>query len=185
MNAGIAYAVLADVLWGVFPVYFKALQHVAAPEILAHRMVWSLAFVAAVLALRRRRDRLRHVLAAAGRVTALPLLAFAAGARGIPLSMAGLLQYVVAPALQLLLNVWLYREPVRTGRGARLQRDLDRAGDLYRRWPVAEMEAPAAGDTGAPGRLTRNTVTQWTASSSTSNSSVAFGGITSPAPQAP
>jgi hypothetical protein len=62
MNAGIACAVLAYVLWGVFPVYFKALQHVAATGILAHRMVWSLAFVAAVLALRRRWDWLREVL---------------------------------------------------------------------------------------------------------------------------
>jgi len=62
MNAGIAYAVLAYVLWGVFPVYFKALQHVGPTEILAHRMVWSLAFVAAVLALRRRFDWLHEVL---------------------------------------------------------------------------------------------------------------------------
>lgn len=266
MNAGIAYAVFAYVLWGVFPVYFKALQHVPATEILAHRMVWSLAFVAAVLALRRRWDwvaevlarpalvvrfaataalvsvnwgvyiwavnaghvvdaslgyfinplvnvaigalvlheRLRAaqwtavalaaagvawltwhagavpwigltlafsfaaygllrktaslgaaeglaletallapfalaylawlgadgasafgngpaatrwLLAAAGPVTALPLLAFAAGARRIPFSMLGLLQYI-APTLQLVLGVWLYREAFEPGKAA-------------------------------------------------------------------
>ncbi|MEO8171339.1 MAG: EamA family transporter RarD [Oxalobacteraceae bacterium] len=52
----------------------------------------------------------RWLLAAAGPITAIPLLLFAAGARRIPLSTLGLLQYI-APTLQLLLGVWLYREP--------------------------------------------------------------------------
>ncbi|MEO8408399.1 MAG: EamA family transporter RarD [Oxalobacteraceae bacterium] len=52
----------------------------------------------------------RWLLAAAGPITAIPLLLFAAGARRIPLSTLGFLQYI-APTLQLLLGVWLYREP--------------------------------------------------------------------------
>ena len=50
------------------------------------------------------------LLIAAGPITAVPLLLFAAGARRIPLSTLGLLQYL-APSLQLLLGVWLYDEP--------------------------------------------------------------------------
>lgn len=50
------------------------------------------------------------LLAAAGPITAIPLLLFAAGARRISLSLLGLLQYI-GPTLQLLLGVWLYREP--------------------------------------------------------------------------
>lgn len=50
------------------------------------------------------------LLALAGPLTALPLLLFGAGARRIPLSLLGLLQYV-SPTLQLLLGVWLYNEP--------------------------------------------------------------------------
>jgi chloramphenicol-sensitive protein RarD len=50
------------------------------------------------------------LLIAAGPITAFPLLLFAAGARRIPLSTLGLLQYL-APSLQLLLGVWLYNEP--------------------------------------------------------------------------
>jgi len=54
MNRGIAYASAAYLLWGVFPIYFKALQGVAPLEILAHRIVWSLVVCAALLlALRR------------------------------------------------------------------------------------------------------------------------------------
>jgi chloramphenicol-sensitive protein RarD len=54
MNRGIAYASAAYLLWGVFPIYFKALQGVAPLEILGHRIVWSLVVCAALLlALRR------------------------------------------------------------------------------------------------------------------------------------
>ena len=54
MNRGIAYASAAYLLWGVFPVYFKALQGVAPLEILGHRIVWSLMVCAVLLLLLRR-----------------------------------------------------------------------------------------------------------------------------------
>lgn len=40
--AGFAFAVSAYVLWGGLPVYLKALSHVSALEIVAHRVIWSL-----------------------------------------------------------------------------------------------------------------------------------------------
>jgi chloramphenicol-sensitive protein RarD len=52
----------------------------------------------------------RLLLAAAGPITAIPLLLFASGARQIPLSVLGLLQYL-SPTLQFLLGVWLFHEP--------------------------------------------------------------------------
>lgn len=50
------------------------------------------------------------LLLSAGPVTAVPLLLFAYGARRIPLSVVGLLQYI-GPSIQLMLGVWLYGEP--------------------------------------------------------------------------
>ena len=50
------------------------------------------------------------LLMAAGPVTAIPLLMFSFGARRIPLSIVGLLQYI-GPSIQLLLGIWLYHEP--------------------------------------------------------------------------
>ncbi len=50
------------------------------------------------------------LLLSAGPVTTVPLLLFAYGARRIPLSLVGLLQYI-GPSIQLLLGVWLYHEP--------------------------------------------------------------------------
>jgi chloramphenicol-sensitive protein RarD len=46
----------------------------------------------------------------AGPLSAIPLVLFAAGARRLPLALVGLLQYI-SPTLQLVLGVWLFREP--------------------------------------------------------------------------
>jgi chloramphenicol-sensitive protein RarD len=50
------------------------------------------------------------LLLCAGVVTAVPLLLFASGAKRIPLSMVGLLQYI-APTIKLILGVYLFHEP--------------------------------------------------------------------------
>ena len=51
---GFAFALAAYLFWGVFPLYFKALRAVDAPEILAHRVVWSAVFLAVLVTLQRR-----------------------------------------------------------------------------------------------------------------------------------
>lgn len=53
MHSGLRYAIIAYTLWGLFPLYFKTLQSIPPIEILAHRVVWSLGFLAALLAWRR------------------------------------------------------------------------------------------------------------------------------------
>ncbi|XLZ68607.1 EamA family transporter RarD [Massilia sp. SR12] len=54
-------------------------------------------------------DTTRWLLVAAGPTTAIPLLLFAAGARRIPMSVLGMLQYM-SPSLQMLLGVWVFHE---------------------------------------------------------------------------
>lgn len=58
---------------------------------------------------------LQLLLMAAGPITAVPLLLFAAGARRIPLSLLGFLQYIT-PSLQLSLGVFLWHEPFDGGK---------------------------------------------------------------------
>jgi chloramphenicol-sensitive protein RarD len=53
MRTGIFSAALAFLCWGLFPLYFHAVKEVPSMQILAHRMIWSLAFLLIVLALRR------------------------------------------------------------------------------------------------------------------------------------
>ena len=55
------------------------------------------------------------LLALLGVVTAVPLLLFASGARQVPMTTLGLLQYI-APTLQFLTGVFLYGEPVTPAR---------------------------------------------------------------------
>jgi chloramphenicol-sensitive protein RarD len=50
-RTGLAVGVGAYLLWGLFPLYWPLLEPAAAVEILAHRIVWSLLFVGALLAL--------------------------------------------------------------------------------------------------------------------------------------
>ena len=64
MNPGIAYAALAYGLWGVFPLYFRALHGVPAFELLMHRMVWALLVVALILLVRGRWRWVREVRSA-------------------------------------------------------------------------------------------------------------------------
>jgi chloramphenicol-sensitive protein RarD len=52
LNRGIVYAAGAYILWGLLPIYWKALQGVPAGQILAHRIFWSLVFVGLVLTAR-------------------------------------------------------------------------------------------------------------------------------------
>lgn len=59
---GLLYGISAYGLWGLFPLFFKQLQHVGSLEVVLHRMVWSLAFVLLVLAALRRWTWLREAL---------------------------------------------------------------------------------------------------------------------------
>lgn len=54
MNAGVAFAAAAYTIWGAFPLYFRLLREVPAFEVLMHRIVWSLALVAIIVATSRR-----------------------------------------------------------------------------------------------------------------------------------
>ncbi|UGQ46285.1 EamA family transporter RarD [Massilia endophytica] len=62
MSTGVLYAALAFFCWGLFPLYFHAIGEVPPMEILAHRMLWSLLFLAIVLAVRRQWKWLPDVL---------------------------------------------------------------------------------------------------------------------------
>ena len=57
-----AYGAAAYLAWGLFPLYWPLLEPAGAVEILAHRIVWSLLFVLAVLAVTRSHAWVRPLL---------------------------------------------------------------------------------------------------------------------------
>ncbi len=63
MNAGIAYALGAYLLWGLLPLYLRLLGAIATPEILANRILWSLVTMVILLVGLRRLAWIRPALA--------------------------------------------------------------------------------------------------------------------------
>lgn len=51
-HSGALSAALAFTWWGLFPLYFRIVTNVPAPEVLSHRVVWCAGFLAIVLAWR-------------------------------------------------------------------------------------------------------------------------------------
>lgn len=58
---GVIHGVSAYILWGLLPIYWKLIGSVPAIEILAHRIVWSLVFLAIILLARRDADWVRQL----------------------------------------------------------------------------------------------------------------------------
>jgi chloramphenicol-sensitive protein RarD len=122
MGKGNFYAIGAYILWGLLPVYWKAIQIVPASQILCHRIIWSLLFLAALLALTGSWQGLRGALQ--NRKT---LLTFFAAACILALNWfvyiwavnAGYivetsLGYFINPLVSVLLGVVLLREKLRS-----------------------------------------------------------------------
>ncbi len=53
MRSGLASGLGAYTIWGVFPLYFRAVAHVAPLVVLCHRVLWSVLFLGLVIFLRR------------------------------------------------------------------------------------------------------------------------------------
>lgn len=137
MSRGVIAAIGAYILWGILPIYWKALQEVPALEILCHRTVWSLAFVLFVLAIRRR----WHWVAASLRQPRTLLLFFASacllGANWFTYIWAvnaghvvdASLGYFINPLISVLLGVLFLGERLRPWQGAAVV--IASAGVLY------------------------------------------------------
>lgn len=62
-TTGAVLAVATYLIWGGIPAYFKAVEHVPPLEVLSHRVVWSVLYLAVLIALLRRGANLLAVLA--------------------------------------------------------------------------------------------------------------------------
>ncbi|WP_243718765.1 EamA family transporter RarD [Actinomadura sp. KC06] len=120
VRRGIAFGVAAYVLWGLFPLYWPLLKPAGAVEILAHRIMWSLVAVGAVLAARRSLRWVRTLT-----VRQVVLLALAAVmvtvnwgtyiyAVNSGQTIEAALGYFINPLISVLFGVVVFRERLRT-----------------------------------------------------------------------
>ena len=67
---GVAFGLIAYLLWGFFPIYFKLLAEIPPPQVLAHRIAWSVVFLLPLCTLTGRLSDLRRLFSD-GRALAL------------------------------------------------------------------------------------------------------------------
>jgi chloramphenicol-sensitive protein RarD len=137
LSRGVAYATAAYVLWGLFPLYWKALDEIPASQILAHRIVWSLAFVGLILTLRRnwrwlngaiRQPRVLLTFAISGSLLAINWFTYIWGVNaGFIVETS--LGYFINPLVNVLLGYLILKERLRPAQWLALSVAL--AGVLY------------------------------------------------------
>lgn len=128
LRLGYLYGLGAYLLWGFFPLYFKLLRPTTPPEILAHRIVWSLAFVALLLAALRNVGflrallRRRGALAGVGAAATLIAVNWCTYIYGVNSDrvVETALGYFVNPLVVVLLGVVVLRERLRPAQWAAL-----------------------------------------------------------------
>jgi chloramphenicol-sensitive protein RarD len=121
LRLGYLYGIGAYLLWGFFPLYFKLLRPTGPLEILAHRIVWSVLFVALLLGALRNIGFLRALLrrrgALAGIVAAAALIAVNWGTYIYGVSSDRVVEtalgYFINPLVVVLLGVTVLRERLR------------------------------------------------------------------------
>jgi chloramphenicol-sensitive protein RarD len=120
-RVGVGAGLGAYVLWGVFPLYFPLLEPAGGLEIVAHRVVWSLLFVALLLTVRRGWAQVRTtiadrrsllVLAAASVLIAVNWLVYVYAVNSGHVIEASL-GYFINPLVSVVLGVAVFRERLR------------------------------------------------------------------------
>jgi chloramphenicol-sensitive protein RarD len=119
-TVGVLAAAGSYLIWGLFPLYFRALAGVPAPEVLAHRILWSSAFMVLLVSLARRWGDVLRQLKASGTLPTLAASALLISTNWLVYIWAvhagrvveASLGYFVNPLVSVLLGVVFLREPL-------------------------------------------------------------------------
>jgi len=117
-RAGLLYGLGAYAIWGVLPLYFKLLSEVSATEIVAHRIIWSLVFLALLATAWRRWNAIRAAFASRRVMGAMALTALLIAINWLIYIwavinghvLAGSLGYYLNPLVNVLLGVAILKE---------------------------------------------------------------------------
>jgi chloramphenicol-sensitive protein RarD len=119
---GYAYGLVAYVMWGFFPIYFKLLRPSPPLEILAQRVIWSVVFISLMLLAMRNRAFLGRLVRDRRLLGGITLAAILIGVNwgtyivGVNSSrvVETALGYFITPLVVVLLGVSVQRERLRT-----------------------------------------------------------------------
>jgi chloramphenicol-sensitive protein RarD len=125
-RAGLLFGLGAYLLWGVLPLYFKLLKGVSPTEIVAHRILWSLVFLAILVILWRRWPAIRAAMETSRILMTLAVTALLIAVNWLIYIwavlnghvLAGSLGYYLNPLVNVLLGVVLLKEKLTRGQVA-------------------------------------------------------------------
>jgi len=72
-NPGVLYAIAAYGIWGILPIYWKAMKQIPAGDILAHRIFWSFLFLGAIISGMRKWSEFRQAFTSLRSILAVSL----------------------------------------------------------------------------------------------------------------
>lgn len=121
MDRGFWFGVAANLMWGLFPLYWKQLQHVPALQLLGHRILWSFPLLLLMLFLRREGKTFRKEIASPRTVLIYAAAAVFLSANWLTYVWAvnagyiveTSLGYFINPLFSMLLGVVILRERLR------------------------------------------------------------------------
>jgi uncharacterized membrane protein len=142
---GVLAALAAFSIWGLAPLYFKAVGSIPPIEIVAHRVLWSLIFLSTLLAFWRGFDGLRQLRAQPRLIGLLAITSMLTGSNWLvfvwSISVDRLLEaslgYFINPLVSILLGRIFLGERMRPMQQAAVA--LAFAGVLWRVWQVGSL----------------------------------------------
>ncbi|WP_312113935.1 EamA family transporter RarD [Brevibacillus reuszeri] len=137
MKQGVFYAIAAYFMWGLLPLYWKVFQAMGAWEILAHRIIWSVLFVAIIIVVTKRIRKLRESVSGAKMIGALIVCSLLISANWLlyiwavnnDQVMQTSLGYYINPLITVLMGVIFLKEKMHVGQWVSLV--LAACGVLY------------------------------------------------------
>ncbi|MFL6742870.1 MAG: EamA family transporter, partial [Sphingomicrobium sp.] len=103
-RTGFLFGLLAYGLWGVLPLYFKAIADISALNIVAHRVLWSLPFLAALIALAGGWSKIREAIGQRRTLGLLALTALLIGGNWLLYTYAVISGHILAASFGYYLN---------------------------------------------------------------------------------
>jgi len=120
---GVTAGLIAYILWGVLPVYFKATADVSPVELLSHRVIWAVPFGALIIFMRRQWPEVRRALTHRSMLLWLTTAAFFVAINWYIYILAiqqeqvfqASLGYYINPLLYVVAGVFVFGEKLRIG----------------------------------------------------------------------
>ncbi|NJD92142.1 MAG: EamA family transporter RarD, partial [Geobacter sp.] len=127
-STGLLFGICSYLIWGFFPIYFRAMDLVPPPQVVAHRIVWAAFFLVILTTVRRGWGDIRTALTTRGSLLLLVTTALLIATNWLVFIIAvghgeilqSSLGYFITPFVSVILGMTVLKERLRTMQTAAL-----------------------------------------------------------------